>query len=110
MMKLGQLGKLMKDASALQEKMQEMQQVLEDMEIEGTAGGGVVKVVADGKGRVKRCAVDDSMMDAAEKGVLEDLIVAACNDAKAKAEAKAAEETQKLIGGMGLPPGFLPDA
>lgn len=104
MMKLGQM---MKEAAGLQQKLQEMQDRLLDLEVEGVAGAGMVRVVADGKGRVKQVALDDAILTE-EKSMLEDLLAAAVNDAKDKAEAKAAEELQKAAGGLSLPPGFLP--
>lgn len=104
MMKLGQM---MKEAAGLQEKLQKMQESLAGLRVEGVAGAGMVRVVADGKGRVVAVKLDDTVMGE-EKSMLEDLLAAAVNDAKAKAEAAAAEELQKAAGGLSLPPGFLP--
>ena len=100
------LGNLMKQAQAMQEKMAEMQARLAEMEVEGQAGAGMVRAVVNGKGEVKRMRIEPSVVDPADVGMLEDLIVAACNDARAKADAMNAEETQKLMGGLGLPPGL----
>lgn len=100
------LGNLMKQAQAMQEKMAEMQSRLGQMEVEGQAGGGMVKAVVNGKGEVRRIRIEPSVVDPQDVGMLEDLVVAACNDARAKADAMSAEETQKLMGGLGLPPGL----
>jgi len=100
------LGNLMKQASQMQAKMQEMQARLAEMEIEGAAGGGLVKATVSGKGDVKRLKIDASLVDPKEVEVLEDLVVAAIHDGRAKADAVAVEEMQKLTGGLNLPPGI----
>jgi DNA-binding YbaB/EbfC family protein len=100
------LGNLMKQAQAMQQKMTELQERLAQMEVEGQSGAGMVRAVVNGKGEVKRMRIEPSVVDPADVGMLEDLIVAACNDARAKADAMNAEETQKLMGGLGLPPGL----
>jgi DNA-binding YbaB/EbfC family protein len=100
------LGNLMKQAQAMQQKMAELQDRLAQMEVEGQSGAGMVKAVVNGKGEVKRMRIEPSVVDPADVGMLEDLIVAACNDARAKADAMNAEESQKLMGGLGLPPGL----
>lgn len=100
------LGQLMKQAQEMQSRMQEMQEKLGTVELEGTSGGGLVKVTVNGKGEMRRVKIDPSLADPKETEILEDLIVAAFNDAKAKAEAHAAEEMQKLTGGLNLPPGL----
>jgi DNA-binding YbaB/EbfC family protein len=100
------LGNLMKQAQAMQEKMAEMQARLAEMEVEGQAGAGMVRAVVNGKGEVKRIRIEPSVVDPQDVGMLEDLVVAACNDARATADAMSAEETQKLMGGLGLPPGL----
>jgi DNA-binding YbaB/EbfC family protein len=100
------LGNLMKQAQAMQQKMTELQERLAQMEVEGQSGAGMVKAVVNGKGEVKRMRIEPSVVDPADVGMLEDLIVAACNDARAKADAMNAEESQKLMGGLGLPPGL----
>ena len=100
------LGNLMKQAQQMQAKMQEMQQRLAEMEVEGASGGGMVKVTATGKGDVKRLKIDKSLVDPNDVEVLEDLIVAAINDARSKADAMSVEEMQKLTGGLNLPPGI----
>lgn len=100
------LGNLMKQAQAMQQKMAEMQERLGQMEVEGQAGAGMVRATVNGKGEVKRIRLEPAAVDPSEIGMLEDLIVAACNDARAKADALNAEETQKMMGGLGLPPGM----
>jgi DNA-binding YbaB/EbfC family protein len=100
------LGNLMKQAQAMQQKMTELQERLAQMEVEGQSGAGMVRAVVNGKGEVKRIRIEPSVVDPADVGMLEDLIVAACNDARAKADAMNAEESQKLMGGLGLPPGL----
>jgi DNA-binding YbaB/EbfC family protein len=96
----------MKQAQAMQQKMTELQEKLAQIEVEGQSGAGMVRAVVNGKGEVKRIRIEPSVVDPADVGMLEDLIVAACNDARAKADAMNAEESQKLMGGLGLPPGL----
>ena len=100
------LGNLMKQAQAMQQKMTELQEKLAQIEVEGQSGAGMVRAVVNGKGEVKRIRIEPSVVDPADVGMLEDLIVSACNDARAKADAMNAEESQKLMGGLGLPPGL----
>lgn len=100
------LAGLMKQAQAMQEKMQDMQARLEAMEIAGEAGAGLVTVTLSGKGELRRVKIDPKLMDPAETEMLEDLIVAAHNDAKTRLDATAAEEMQKAAGGLSLPPGM----
>ena len=99
-------GNMMKQAQQLQKKMAEAQQKLNDIEVEGESGGGLVKVVATAKGSFKRISIDDSLVKLDEKEILEDLITAAINDAKEKGEAAAQEEMKNLTGGLPLPPGM----
>ena len=100
------LGNMMKQAQQLQKKMAEAQNKLNDIEVEGTSGGGLIKVTATAKGILKRISIDDSLIKQDEKEILEDLIVAAINDAKEKGEAAAQEEMKNLTGGLPLPPGM----
>jgi DNA-binding YbaB/EbfC family protein len=100
------LGQLMKQAQQMQSKMAEMQAELEAMEVTGAAGGGLVQVTLNGKSELKSLKLDKSVVDPAEVGMLEDLIVAAFNDAKQKVTAHAEAEMQKLTGGLNLPGGF----
>lgn len=97
---------MMKQAQDMQAKVQELQEQVAQMEVSGSSGGGMVTVVMTVKGSLKSLKVDPSLVDPNEVGVMEDLIVAAVNDAKGKAEATMQEQTQKLLGGMGLPEGF----
>lgn len=97
------IGQLMKQAQAMQERMSEMQKKLEQIEISGAAGAGLVQVTLNGKGEIRSLKIDPSLVDPQETEVLEDLIVAAFNDAKAKLEAHTAEEMSKVTGGMNIP-------
>ena len=100
------LAGLMKQASQMQAKMQEMQAKLELLELEGIAGAGMVSVTLNGKGELKRLKIDPKLADPAETEMLEDLIVAAHADAKGKIETVAAEEMKNVTGGMELPAGM----
>jgi DNA-binding YbaB/EbfC family protein len=100
------LAGLMKQASQMQEKMQEMQAKLESTEMTGEAGAGLVKVTLNGKGDLRRIKVDPKVIDPADAEMMEDLILAAHRDAKSKIETFAAAEMQKATGGLQLPPGM----
>jgi DNA-binding YbaB/EbfC family protein len=100
------LGQMMKQAQQMQAKMAEMQAQLEQIEMTGSSGGGMVQVTLGGKGDMKRIKIDKSLVDPNETEVLEDLIVAAFNDAKGRVEAHVAEEMAKLTGGLQLPGGM----
>ncbi|MEC9268857.1 MAG: YbaB/EbfC family nucleoid-associated protein [Pseudomonadota bacterium] len=100
------LGAMMKQAQEMQTRMQEMQAQMEALEIDGGSGGGLISVTVTGKGEVRRLFIDPSLIVPEDREVLEDLIVAAINDAKNKADEKMREETQKLMGGIQLPPGM----
>jgi len=100
------LGQMMKQAQAMQAKMQEMQAALERTEVTGVAGGGMVSVTVSGKGEMRRVKIDPKLVNASEVEVLEDLLVAAANDARAKVEAQMQAEMAKVTGGLQLPPGF----
>ncbi len=91
-------------AETIQKQMNEAQTKLDQLEVEGTSGGGLVKIRCSAKGRVIAVAVDDSLMS--DKGMLEDLVAAAFNDARTKADEVAGAELAKAQSGMGLPPGF----
>jgi nucleoid-associated protein EbfC len=93
-------------AETISKQMGEMQGKLDGIEVEGAAGGGLVKIRCTAKGRVIGVAIDDSLLVPADKGILEDLIAAAFNDARAKADAVSGEEMARMQQGMGLPPGF----
>ena len=100
------LGQMLKQAQEMQGKMAQLRTQLEGIEITGAAGGGMVRVELTGKGEMRRVHLDPSLIVADEAAVLEDLIVAAYNDAKGKLETRVAEEMGKLTGGLGLPDGF----
>jgi DNA-binding YbaB/EbfC family protein len=100
------IGNMMKQAQQLQKKMAEVQEKLNSIEVEGVSGGGMVKVLATGKGEIKRIHIDDSLLVKDEKEMMEDLIVAAINDAKQKGEAASQEEMKSVTGGIPLPPGM----
>jgi DNA-binding YbaB/EbfC family protein len=100
------LNKIMEMAQNAQNELQKAQDNLDQVEVEGVSGGGLVKVKASAKGRIIGIAIDDSLMQVEEKAMLEDLIAAALNDAKAKADQAAAAEMQKMSAGLPLPPGF----
>ena len=99
-------GNMMKQAQQLQKKMAEAQNKLNEIEVEGTSGGGLVKVISTAKGVFKRVSIDNSLLKSDEKDILEDLIIAAINDAKEKGESVAQEEMKSLTGGLPLPPGM----
>ena len=105
-MALGDMMGLMKQAAQLQSKMQEMQAELDRIEVEGTAGGGMVTVKLTAKGELKGVKIDDSLMKAEEKEILEDLLVAAHADGRRKAETVMQEKMKSLTGGLPLPPGL----
>ena len=100
------LDEIMKMAQDVQAEMQKAQENLDKIEVEGAAGGGLVKVRASAKGRIIAVDIDDSLLQPSEKSMLEDLVAAAINDARAKADAAAAPELQKMTSGSPLPPGF----
>jgi len=93
-------------AETIQKQMNEAQSKLDQIEVEGVSGGGLVKIRCSAKGRIIGVAIDDSLMVPSEKQMLEDLIAAAFNDARVKADAASNDEMQRVQGGMGLPPGF----
>lgn len=100
------LGNLMKQAQEMQAKMQEMQDRLVDFEISGASGGGLVSVTLNGKGEMREVKIDPSLFNSEDAEVVEDLIVAAFSDAKAKVEIHSQEEMSKVTGGLNLPPGM----
>ena len=105
-MAIGDLMGMMKQAKALQEKMQALQDEVAALEVEGGAGGGLVTVVMTGKSEMKRLKIDPSLLKPEEAEILEDLVVAAVNDARAKAEAVLADKMREMTGGLQLPPGM----
>ena len=100
------LAQAQKAAETIQKQMSDAQAKLDEIEVEGSAGGGLVKVRATARGRIVGVAIDDSLMKPEEKQMLEDLVAAAFNDARGKADRVSGEEMQKIQSGMGLPPGF----
>jgi hypothetical protein len=100
------LNEMMKQAAGLQSKMQEMQEKIAAMEVDGVSGGGMVKVTMNGKGYVSKVSIEKDLIDPAEGDVLEDLIAAAINDGKAKLEEQSAEQMKGLTEGIPLPPGM----
>src|SRR5499426_4645093 len=97
---------LMKQAAELKSKMEAMQAELDQIEVEGTSGGGLVAVKLSGKGEMKGLKIDDTLLQPSEKEILEDLIVAAHADARRKAETLLQEKMQRVAGGLPLPPGL----
>jgi DNA-binding YbaB/EbfC family protein len=97
---------MMKQASNLQKQMQEAQEQIASIEAEGVAGGGLVRVVINGKGYARKVGIDPKLFHEDEKEVLEDLIAAAINDAKAKVEEQSAAKMKELTAGLPLPPGM----
>lgn len=100
------IGALMKQAQQMQAKMAELQAKMEEMEEAGTSGGGMVEVVLNGKGIMRRIKIDPSLAVADDVEVLEDLIIAAFNDAKNKIDTRSQDEMSKLTGGLNLPAGM----
>jgi DNA-binding YbaB/EbfC family protein len=97
---------IMKMAQNAQNELQKAQDNLDKIEVEGVAGGGLIKVRATAKGRILGVEIDESLLAPSEKTMVEDLVAAAFNDAKVKADAVAGEELQKMQSGLPLPPGF----
>ena len=97
---------LMKQAQAMQAKMQEMHAELERIEVEGQAGGGMVRVVLTAKGQMRGLMIDDQLLKSDEKVILEDLIVVAHEDARRKAERLMEEKMKGVTAGLALPPGM----
>jgi DNA-binding YbaB/EbfC family protein len=100
------IQKMMQQAQKMQQKITDLQSELEKREVEGAAGGGMVKLTLSGKGALVKISLDDSLLEKSEKEMLEDLIVAAHNDAKKKAEDMFSDEMGKVASGMGLPAGM----
>tara|TARA_B100000963_G_scaffold81849_1_gene69700 strand:+ start:285 stop:608 length:324 start_codon:yes stop_codon:yes gene_type:complete len=103
---MNNMSQIMKQAKAMQEKMAEMQKKIEETEIEGSSGGGAVKIVMNGKHEVKNLFIDPSIVNSDEKEVLEDLIIAALNDVNKKIAENTNDQIGSISGGMGLPPGL----
>ena len=97
---------MMKQVGQMQARVQQMQDELAGIEIDGQSGGGLVKVTLTGKGDVKKVSIDPSLIKADEAEILEDLIVAAAGDAKGKLDATLQTKMQEMAGGLPLPPGL----
>lgn len=93
-------------ASRVQEELQRAQDNLDKIEVEGVAGGGVVRVRATAKGRITAVSIDESLLAPSEKQIVEDLVAAAFNDARRKADEASSAEMSKMTSGLPLPPGF----
>ena len=100
------LAQAQKAAETIQKQMSDAQAKLDEIEVEGSAGGGLVKVRATARGRIVGVAIDDSLMKPEEKQMVEDLVTAAFNDARDRADRVSAEEMNKIQQDVGLPPGF----
>ena len=100
------LNELMKMAQEAQNKLMQAQEDLDKVEVEGVSGGGMVKVRASAKGRIIGVEIDESLLAPSEKQMVEDLVAAAINDARAKADVAAQEAMRDVTGGLQLPPGF----
>jgi DNA-binding YbaB/EbfC family protein len=103
---LPDLNDIMRMAQEAQNKLMEAQQNLDKVEVEGVSGGGLVKIRASAKGRIIRVEIDESLLVASEKQMVEDLVAAAINDARGKADVAAEAAMREVTGGMQLPPGF----
>ncbi|MDQ1156861.1 DNA-binding YbaB/EbfC family protein [Sphingomonas sp. SORGH_AS 950] len=100
------LDEILAMAQNVQNELEKAQANLDTIEVEGVSGGGLVKVKASAKGRIIGITIDDSLMQPSEKGMLEDLLAAAINDARTKADAASGSEMSKMTSGLSLPPGF----
>jgi DNA-binding YbaB/EbfC family protein len=100
------LEDIMAMAQNVQAELTKAQANLDTIEVEGVSGGGLVKIRASAKGRILSMDIDDSLLSVSEKGMLEDLLAAAFNDARAKADAASQEAMGKMTAGLPLPPGF----
>ena len=100
------LGNLMKQAKAMQERMEQVQAELEDLEVQGEAAAGMVRVTLTAKGRMRSVKIDPSLIRPEDSEMLEDLIVAAHNDAQTRAQTVTQEKMAELTGGLNLPPGM----
>lgn len=100
------LNEILQMAQNAQAELQKAQDNLDKIEVEGVAGGGLVKIRATAKGRILGVDLDESLLQPSEKSMAEDLVAAAINDARTKADAAAAQEMQKMQGSLPLPPGF----
>ena len=102
----GNMGEMVKKVQKMQSQMAEAQKKLETIDVEGTSGGGLIKITANGKGTIKGIKIDPTLLDPLEVEVLEDLVLAALLDTQTKVEEKSAEEMDKVTGGLKLPGGM----
>lgn len=100
------IGDMMKQAQMLQQRFQDAQEKVNLVEAEGQSGGGMVRITLNGKGMARQVRIDPALIDPKEAGLLEDLVVAAINDARAKVDVRVGEEMSKAAGGIPLPPGL----
>ena len=100
------LGQMMKQAQEMQSRMSDMQDKLSELEVAGSSGGGLIEITMSRKHQVKALKIDESLVDNDDKEVLEDLIIAAINDARAKVDKAVNEKMSELTGGLQLPPGL----
>lgn len=103
---MNNLDDILKMAGNVQAELQKAQEGLDRIEVEGVAGGGLVKVVASARGRIVSLSIDPTLLNPADKEMAEDLVVAALNDARAKADTAAQAEMQRMTAGLPFPPGF----
>ena len=103
---LGDMANLMKQAKEMQGKMEDAQAKLDEVEVTGDAGAGLVSATVTAKGTLRRLDIDPSILVPSEKEVVEDLIVAAINDARAKSDEASREKMKEITGGLSLPPGM----
>jgi len=100
------INQIMKQAQAMQKKMNDMQEQFSQQDFTGTAGGGLISITINGKGEMRKISIDPTLVEKDDVEVLEDLIMAAFNDAKKKADESTEGAMSDAMGGMGLPPGF----
>ncbi|MCP5366224.1 MAG: YbaB/EbfC family nucleoid-associated protein [Hyphomicrobiales bacterium] len=100
------LGQMMKQAQQMQQKVVEMQEQLESLEVTGASGGGMVQVTLNGKSEARKVRIDPSLFQSGDAEMLEDLVLAAINDAKAKVQQVTMEKMSEITGGLSLPPGM----
>ena len=105
-MSMPSLEEIMQMAQNAQDQLQKAQDSLDTIEVEGAAGGGLVRIRATAKGRILSVEIDESLLQPSEKAMVEDLVTAAINDARSKADLAAAEEMRKMTSGLPLPPGM----
>ena len=101
------LGKMMKQVQKLQQDVARLQEELRDERVEATAGGGVVRAVANGHGEMQEIIIDPSVVDPGDVGMLQDLILAAVNEAQRSAKQRAEEKMRAITGGLNLPPSLM---